>query len=255
MFLLIVLAIIPNLASTQETTIPSWIKNNAKWWAEDKIGDSDFSQGMQYLVNQGIMKVPQTPQDAASSEKIPAWIKNNARWWADGKISDTDFISGIQHLIKSSVIKLRVDVAMKLSSAAFENNTTIPAEYTCDGQDISPPLSISGVPSKAKSLALVMDDPDAVGGTFTHWIVWNISPDKTEFVKGEKITYPQGKTSFGVTGYGGPCPPSGVHKYIFKLYAINSMLDLKEDSTKKDLDRAMIGKIVEQATLVGKYSR
>ena len=79
MFLLIVLAIIPNLASAQETTIPSWIKNNAKWWAQDKIGDSDFSQGMQYLVNQGIMKVPQTSQDGTSSEKIPAWIKNNAR--------------------------------------------------------------------------------------------------------------------------------------------------------------------------------
>jgi hypothetical protein len=253
--LLIVLAIIPNLASAQETTIPSWIKNNAKWWAEDKIGDSDFSQGIQYLVNHGIMKIPQTPQDITTSDKIPAWIKNNAGWWADGKISDTDFISGIRHLIKSSVIKLRVDSIMKLSSAAFENNSRIPVEYTCDGQDISPPLSISGVPTKAKSLALVMDDPDAVGGTFTHWIIWNISSEETEFMKGEKITYQQGKTSAGITGYIGPCPPSGIHRYIFKLYAINSMLDLKVDSTKKDLESAMTGKIVEQATLVGKYSR
>lgn len=253
--LLIILAIIPNLASAQETTIPNWVKNNAKWWSEDKITDSDFSQGIQYLINQGIMKVSQTPQGTATSEKISTDPKNNAGRWADGKISDTDFVSGIRHLIKSSLIKLRVDATMKLSSAAFENNAMIPAEYTCDGQDISPPLSISGVPSKAKSLALVMDDPDAPGGTFTHWVVWNISPDKTEFVKDEKISFPQGRTSFGDIGYGGPCPPSGVHRYFFKLYALNSMLDLEEESTKKDLERAMTGKVVEQATLIGKYSR
>lgn len=253
--LLIILGTIPNSVSAQETTIPNWVRNNAKWWSENKIEDSDFSQGIQYLINQGIMKIPATTQDSESSEKIPSWVKNNAGWWADGKISDTDFVSGIQHLIKSSVIKLRVDVAMKLSSAAFENNTMITAEYTCDGQDISPPLSISGVPSKAKSLALVMDDPDAPGGTFTHWVVWNIPPDKTEFLKGEEIQFPQGRTSFGDIGYGGPCPPSGVHRYFFKLYALNFMLDLEEGSTKKDLEREMTGKIVEQTTLIGKYSR
>lgn len=253
--LLIILAIIPNLASAQETTIPNWVRNNAKWWSEDKIADSDFSQGIQYLLNQGIMKFPVTAQDSEPSEKIPSWVKNNAGQWADGKISDVDFVSGIRHLIKSSLIKLRIDTTMKLSSAAFENNTMIPTEYTCDGQDISPPLSISGVPNKAKSLALVMDDPDAPGGTFTHWVVWNILPDKTEFVKGEKISFPQGTTSFGSIGYGGPCPPSGVHRYNFKLYALNTMLDLEEGSTKKDLERAMTGKIMEQATLIGKYSR
>ena len=251
--LLIILCTIPNLASAQETTIPNWLRNNAKWWAEDKIADSDFSQGIQYLINQGIMKVP-IPQGSEPSEKIPSWVKNNAGLWADSKISDADFISGIRYLIKSNLIKLRVDSTMKLSSGAFENNAMIPAEYTCDGQNISPPLSIFGVPSKAKSLALVMDDPDAPGGTFTHWVVWNILPEKTEFVKGEKISFPQGITSFGSIGYGGPCPPSGVHRYNFKLYAINSMLDL-EESTKKDLERAMTGKILDQATLTGKYSR
>lgn len=254
LFLLIVLMIIPNLASAQETTIPNWVKNNAKWWSEDKITDFDFSQGMQYLINQGIMKVPYTSKDTATPE-ISTELKNNAGRWADGKISDADFISGIRHLIKSSLIKLRIDATMKLSSAAFENNAMIPAEYTCDGQDISPPLSISGVPTKAKSLALIMDDPDAPGGTFTHWVVWNIPPDKTEFIKDEKISFPQGRTSFGDIGYGGPCPPSGVHRYFFKLYALNSMLDLEEESTKKDLERTMTGKIVEQSTLIGKYSR
>jgi hypothetical protein len=253
--LLIISGIVPNLASAQETTIPTWVKSNAKWWSEDKIGDSDFSQGIQYLISQEIMKIPQTTQGAGSSEKIPSWIKNNAGWWADGKISDSDFIKGIQFLIKSSVIKLHVDVSMKLSSVAFENNSMIPSEYTCDGQDISPPFTISGVPSKAKSLALVMDDPDAPGGTFTHWIVWNIPTDKTEFAKGEEMSFPQGKTSFGDVGYGGPCPPSGVHRYFFKLYALNSMLDLEEGATKKDLESAMAGNTIEQTTLIGKYSR
>ena len=253
--LLIILGVVPNLASAQETTIPTWIKNNAKWWSEDMINDSDFSQGIQYLINEGIMKIPLTSQSTESSEKIPSWVKNNAGWWADGKISDSDFISGIKHLIKTSVIKLHVDVSMKLSSSSFENNSMIPAEYTCDGQDVSPPLTISGVSSNVKSLALIMDDPDAPSGTFTHWLIWNISPDKTEFVKGEKISYPQGKTSFGHVGYGGPCPPSGTHRYFFKLYALNSILDLGEESTKKDLESSMSGKVVEEATLIGKYSR
>ena len=253
--LLIILGAMSNLATAQEATIPTWVKNNAKWWSEDKIGDSDFSQGIQYLINQGIMKVPTTTQGSESSEKIPSWIKNNAAWWADGKISDIDFVAGIQHLIKSRVIKLHADAPMKLSSAAFENSMMIPSEYTCDGHNVSPPLTISGVPGKAKSLALVMDDPDAPGGTFTHWVFWNAPPNKTEFLKGEKISFPQGMASIDHIGYLGPCPPSGIHRYVFKLYALNQMLDLEGGSTKKDLERALTGKILEQSTLIGKYSR
>lgn len=131
----------------------------------------------------------------------------------------------------------------------------IPSEYTCDGSDISPPLIISEVPQRAKSLAIIMDDPDAPMGTFTHWVVWNISPQKTQFSKGEKIPFPQGKTSFGHKSYGGPCPPGGTHRYFFKLYALDITLNLKDGSSKTDLEKAMVGHILDESILIGKYSR
>ncbi|MDE1829357.1 MAG: YbhB/YbcL family Raf kinase inhibitor-like protein [Thaumarchaeota archaeon] len=152
-------------------------------------------------------------------------------------------------------IKECLTLIVKISSTAFENNDTIPSEFTCDGDDISPPLAISEVPTETKSLAIVMDDPDAPMGTFTHWVVWNIPPQKTRFIKGEKISYPQGKTSFGRKSYGGPCPPSGKHRYFFKIYALNLVLNLKEGSSKADLEKAMAGHILTEASLIGKYSR
>ena len=144
---------------------------------------------------------------------------------------------------------------MKISSSAFENNGMIPSEYTCDGSDVSPPLAISDIPKKAKSLAIIMDDPDAPMGTFTHWVVWNISPQKTQFARGDEISFPQGKTSFGRKSYGGPCPPGGTHRYFFKLYALDLVLNLKEGSSKADLEKAMAGHVLSEAILMGKYSR
>lgn len=144
---------------------------------------------------------------------------------------------------------------MKISSPAFENNGVIPSEYTCDGSDISPPLTISEVPRQAKSLAIIMDDPDAPMGTFTHWVVWNIPPQKTQFAKGEKMSFPHGTTSFGSRYYGGPCPPGGTHRYFFKIYALDLVLNLKEGSSKADLERAMTGHVLDEANLIGKYSR
>ena len=236
--------------------VPAWIKSNAKWWSEGQITDSDFVQGIQYLIKQEIIMIPKSSSESSSSDQqIPAWIKNNARWWADGKISDNEFVAGIQYLIKVNIIKVSVGSLVKLSSDAFENNGMIPKTYTCDGEDVSPTLKITSVSSKAKSLALIMDDPDASGGTFTHWIVWNIPPTKSEFTKGENLQTPQGKTDFGSAGYGGPCPPSGTHRYFFKLYALDSSLELKAGATRKELETAMANHIIEQATLVGKYSR
>lgn len=144
---------------------------------------------------------------------------------------------------------------MKLSSSAFENEGAIPSEYTCDGADVSPSLTFSAIPENTKSLALIMDDPDAPVGTWVHWLVWNIPPNITGFSKGENITYPQGKNDFGKLDYGGPCPPSGTHRYFFKLYALDTTLKLNEGSTKKQLESAMSGHIIEEAQLMGTYSR
>ena len=146
-------------------------------------------------------------------------------------------------------------VEMKFTSPAFVNNGTIPSEFTCDGSDLSPPLSISDVPSNAKSLALVMDDPYAPVGTWDHWIVFNIPSSTKQIAKGTEPYGVAGKNSWGRTGYGGPCPPSGTHRYFFKLYALDTILNLPEGSTKKDLERAMQGHIISQVQLMGTYKR
>ena len=235
--------------------IPSWIKNNAKWWSEGEIGDNDFVKGIKYLIQSGIMKVPQTPSGYGTSQQIPSWIKNNAGWWANGTITDNDFVKGIQYLIQENIVQIKTGQIMVLSSPAFENNGAIPSVYTCDGSDISPPLAITNVPKNTQSLALIVEDPDTPVGVVTHWIVWNIPPQKSQFDKGEKIEFPQGMTVFGTIGYGGPCPPSGIHRYFFKLYALDAVLDLVDGSTKDSLIQAMDGHILEQTTLMGKYSR
>jgi hypothetical protein len=142
---------------------------------------------------------------------------------------------------------------MKLTSPAFADSKPIPSEYTCDGADRIPPLQIDGIPANAKSLALVMDDPDAPMGTWDHWIVWNIQP-ATKRIDAQ----PQGiagKNSWGRTNYGGPCPPSGTHRYYFKLYALDAMLDLPAGSNKASLLQAMKGHLVAEATLMGTYQR
>jgi len=141
---------------------------------------------------------------------------------------------------------------MNISSPAFKHEGNIPSEYTCDGKDAIPSLQISDAPPNAKSLALVMDDPDAPMGTWDHWILWNIPPGT------KTITGPAGiagRNSWGRTNYGGPCPPSGVHRYFFRLYALDTMLDLPAGSTKQALEKAMKGHILTEAVLMGTYKR
>jgi len=238
-----------------KVNIPNWIRNNARWWSQGSISDNDFLQGIQYMIKNNILKIPDLPEQASekAEERVPEWIKNNAGWWADGQIDDISFIQGIQFLVLKGIII--VEMGLKISSTAFSNNGFIPSEYTCDGEDTSPELTISNVPKMTKSIALIMDDPDAPMKTFVHWVVWNIPPDKMSLRKGETLSEPQGTTDFGKTGYGGPCPPSGVHRYFFKIYALDTMLDFEAGSTKADLEKAMQDHIIEKAELVGKYSR
>jgi len=155
-------------------------------------------------------------------------------------------------------------VTLKISSPAFKNNDYIPSTYTCEDRNISPTLLVDGIPENAKSLSLIMDDPDAPMGTFVHWVAWNIElvyeiPERIpkEYSVTQPLSLNQGKNSARQTGYMGPCPPvgHGVHHYHFKLYALDITLDLPQDTTKEDLLKAMEGHIVEQTEIVGLYRR
>jgi len=142
---------------------------------------------------------------------------------------------------------------LTLKSPAFEANEKIPKKYTCQGEGFSPPLEIEGVPSETKTLALIMDDPDAVGGVFDHWIVWNIPASISKIAENQTPPGVEGLNSGRRSGYYPPCPPSGSHRYTFKIYALDTALDLSPKSRKKDLENAMEGHIVAKAELIGLY--
>lgn len=145
---------------------------------------------------------------------------------------------------------------MKLESPAFEHNQKIPSKHTCDGKNINPPLKIESVPEATKSLVLIMDDPDAPRGTWVHWTLWNISPDTKEIPENSILAGAiEGVTSFGKPGYGGPCPPSDTHRYFFKLYSLDTTLELSPQADKALLETAVEGRILDKAELVGLYSR
>lgn len=150
---------------------------------------------------------------------------------------------------------------MQITSSAFTEGSMVPAKYTCDGQDISPPLEWKNVPAGTKSFALVSDDPDAPMGTWVHWVAYNIPSNITkldEDVKPEKEfknKMRQGSNSWPKIGYGGPCPPSGTHRYYFTLFALDTVLDIKPGATKAQVLQAMKGHALEEAQLMGKYKR
>jgi len=147
------------------------------------------------------------------------------------------------------------EAKMKITSSAFQGGGNIPSKFTCDGGDSSPPLQIAEIPSGAKSLVLVVDDPDAPSGLFTHWIVWNISPQTNAIAEGSAPKGVQGTSDFGKSGYGGPCPPSGTHRYYFKIFALDRELNLPSGTKRNQLDAAMKGHVVAQGELMGRYSR
>lgn len=142
---------------------------------------------------------------------------------------------------------------MKISSPEFEHNEMIPSQFTCDGEDINPALIIEDIPPETKSLALIVDDPDAPMGTWVHWVVYDIPV--TNQIQEDSAPGKQGMNDFRKKGYGGPCPPSGTHRYFFKLYALDQELNLEEGLRKKNVENAMEGHILAQAELIGLYKR
>lgn len=143
---------------------------------------------------------------------------------------------------------------LMIGSPAFNANEMIPVKFTCDADNVNPQLDISGVSQEAVSLALIVDDPDAPGGTWVHWTIWNIDPGTTSI---SENSVPEGAvegvTDFGVPGYGGPCPPSGTHRYFFKLFALDTMLDLDSTASAADIEAAIQGHVLGSAELVGLY--
>jgi Raf kinase inhibitor-like YbhB/YbcL family protein len=165
-------------------------------------------------------------------------------------------------LVLEGGTKGEVTMPLTITSSAFAPNGTIPKKYTCDGPDVSPPLRWSEPPAGTQSLALIMDDPDAPAGTWVHWVLYNLPasvrelPENLPKVEQLPDGARQGRNDFRKTGYGGPCPPKGpAHRYFFKLYALDTKLDLKAGATKADVEKAMQGHILAQGELVGRYGR
>ena len=162
-----------------------------------------------------------------------------------------------------TVFSERESYAMELDikSSAFGEGELIPEKYTCDGDDVSPPLSWTQPPNEAKSMVLICDDPDAPMGTWVHWVLFGLSPETLELPEG--VTSDKevlggakhGLNDFRKYGYGGPCPPGGTHRYFFKLYAVDTQIDLNAGATKKEVLNAIKGHILEEAQLMGRYSR
>ena len=172
-----------------------------------------------------------------------------------------EITAGVTETVEEYTREVDIMEKFSLSSGAFGQGDSIPVEYTCDGSDMSPPLVFSGIPDGVKSIALIMDDPDAPGETWVHWVIYNIpagTQQLAEGIPGERTLNGgsrQGMMDFGSIGYGGPCPPSGTHRYFFKVYALDTVLDLQPGASKQQLENAMQGHILAKTELMGRYGR
>ena len=155
--------------------------------------------------------------------------------------------------VNNTMEKPAASASLNVSSTAFTAGGPIPSQYTCDGANINPPLDIQGIPEYAKCLALIVDDPDAPAGTWVHWVVWNI-PVSSNLVE-NRVPGTEGLNDFHKHHYGGPCPPSGTHRYFFKVYALDALLDLSDNTKKAGLENAMIGHVLASGELMGLYKR
>ncbi len=154
-----------------------------------------------------------------------------------------------------TILNMNAASSISVTTPAFQAGGDVAAKFTCNGANVNPELKINGVPNEAKSLVLIVDDPDAPRGLFTHWIVWNIDPKTTRMAENSAPTAGvQGINDFGKRNYGGPCPPSGTHRYFFKIFALDTKLELKPGARRAELDAAMRGHILAQGELMGRYS-
>ena len=142
---------------------------------------------------------------------------------------------------------------MHITSPAFEHNQRVPPKYSCNGENVSPPLTIEDIPPGTESVAIIVDDPDAPGGTFLHWLIWDIAP--TTEIPENSAPGTEGKNDFGKVEYGGPCPPSGTHRYFFRVHALSIPVNLSEGSGRADLEQAMKDHILAEAELIGLYAQ
>lgn len=142
---------------------------------------------------------------------------------------------------------------MQATSTAFDEGEPIPEKYSCDGQNINPGIAVSGFPEGTKALAMIVDDPDAPTGTFTHWLIWNINPDDPVEENSKPGT--EGKNDFGEVGYGGPCPPSGTHRYYFRIFALDAELNLPPGASRTELEKAKAEHTLDETALMGTYTR
>ncbi len=162
---------------------------------------------------------------------------------------------GFGFVIFVGIFDMNAASSISITSSSFKAGGDIPAKFTCDGTNVSPALQIGGVPNEAKSLVLIVDDPDAPRGLFTHWIIWNIDPKTTRVAENSApAAGVQGTNDFGKRNYGGPCPPSGTHRYFFKIFALDTKLELKPNARRAELDAAMRGHVLAQGELMGRYS-
>lgn len=145
------------------------------------------------------------------------------------------------------------ETVLHISSPAFNHKGYIPMRYTCEGENINPALEITDIPDGTKTMVLLMDDPDAPGGTFDHWIVWNIPPQ--DFIKEDSVPGTVGKNGRGEYRYTGPCPPTGTHRYFFKVYALDTLLDVRSGAVKSVVERAMDGHVLGYGELIGLYRK
>ena len=165
-------------------------------------------------------------------------------------------ISAAALILLAAITSFAAETArLKITSSAFQQGGNIPPKFTCTGSDTSPPLQIAGVPSEAKSLVLIADDPDAPGGVFTHWLIWNIPPRINSIPESSAPKGVHGTNDFGKSDYKGPCPPPGTHRYSFKVFALDRELDLRGGAKRSQVDAAMKDHVIAQGELMGRYAR